>query len=333
MAKSRNKHRKTTTGRARPRHQAMSKVSAPDEGVDRHSPWYTMARGGKWLVVTAAAAAVTTASALVVNKLGDKVTQPAAPEGPPITVASVSLTPGVGGGSFALLQPIGLNPDQLRGLQKSGSQQEIHPDQFHRWIAEHRGVIADEEGTSVAEITLRGNHADQVRILDMQALPQCSPPLTGTLFYAPSGGEGASASIGFNLDQPFPTAKAYSQNAGFGHDYFPAKTISLNYKEQEVLAIYAKTRRYCEYRVRLKVLVGDKTSYETIGNGLIVGDKAPPFRFTAMSIKGGGEHIGEAGAFSNYGKLYAGGVANYICKPLGRWVETTSGSMPKTSDC
>lgn len=48
-------------------------------------------------------------------------------EGPPVTVASVSLAAGGGGGSMALPRPIGLDQDQLRAIQTSGAPQTSTP--------------------------------------------------------------------------------------------------------------------------------------------------------------------------------------------------------------
>jgi hypothetical protein len=332
VAKSRKKNKKrTATGTTKPGPQATPESSPPGDDEERHGPWYAMARGGKWLVVTAALAAVSTATTLAVNKLGDRVTKPGDPEGPPVAVASVSLVAKKDGSSFALPQPVGLDSDQLLAIQANGPPEHSHPGRFDRFLSEHNGVVADESGATVAQITLRGNSADQVRILDLQALPRCRPALTGTLFYSPNQGQSKSASLGFDLDQPHPVAKTYSWDKGLGHDYFPARTISLNPKEQQVLAVYARTRGYCEYRIRLKVLVGDKTIYETIGNGRKVGDTAPPFRFTAMSITG--DHVGRPESLSSYGRLYVSGGMTNDCKISGRWVDETSGFTGAPANC
>jgi hypothetical protein len=261
MAKSRKRERvnkakpkpKVGPGRTHPPKADLEETAAPQ------GAWYVMGRGGKWFVVTVAIAAVTSATALAVNKTGEKITAPSAPSGAPVAVASVSVNDPDGGDSFAFPQPIDLNQTQLAAIQDGGDPKYDHHDQYFQWMANRGGVIANEEGMSLIQLTLRGNRDYQVRILDMQSLEQCQAPLTGTLFYSPSAGEGPSAALGFDLDKPHSSAKQYSFETGFGDNYFPAKTISLNYKEQQVLSVFSKTKQYCEFRVRLKVLDGDKT--------------------------------------------------------------------------
>jgi hypothetical protein len=246
--------------------------------------------------------------------------------GPPLTVAYTNITSGRGGDSFAFSRPLDVNESQLKAIQVAGDQSQVHRDEYLRWASANGGVIADEAGTAIIQLTMQGNRAGQVRILDMQPLVQCNTPLTGTLFYSPPAGEGKTAKLGFELDKPNHVARTYSQERGLGGSYFVDKTISLARDEQQVFSIYVVTKRYCEFRLRLKLLDGSKTIFETVGNGAGVDGRALPFKITAMNVRD--DFVGP-GAFSAYKRMYAGGVTTSICANGGGWIKTDSGNIPR----
>lgn len=166
------------------------------------------------------------------------------------------------------------------------------------WARPRGGVDAE---MVIAQMVLVGNRRDQVRILGMRAINQCGPPLTGTIFHAPSAGEDHTIRLAFNLDEPNPQARIWSGTAGFGGNYFDAKTISLKYKEQQAIQILGITQRqYCQFRIETKVFTKGRTETAIMANG------REPFKVTALTSRTQTAAV----PYADYQRAYVGGVNN-----------------------
>ena len=170
---------------------------------------------------------------------------------------------------------------------------------YESWARSHGGV-----DLSVSEIKLvvEGNSAKLARIINMQVVKQCQSPLAGTLFYSPGAAQDTSVKLGFNLDEFVSVARTY-HDLVFGSSYFDNKTVSLRHGEQEVFQIRAVTKRYyCQYKLRLVVVVGGKTVYQ------VVDDHGRPFRVTASLVA----NPGVRDPYAAYKAVYLGGVAKPV---------------------
>jgi hypothetical protein len=84
-----------------------------------------------------------------------------------------------------------------------------------------------------------------------------------------------------------------------GQAFFAVHTITLERGEQQTLTIeYATSHYYCHFKFQLAVLVGSRTTLETIAN------HGKPFQATAGPFGRTGE------PFSRYGAIYVGGDLN-----------------------
>jgi hypothetical protein len=157
-------------------------------------------------------------------------------------------------------------------------------------------------GGASTQLVVENNRDYPIRIIDMNVVKSCQPPLTGTLFFGSGGAVDATVGLGFNLDSSdtdAETARGTGQ-ATWTPGYFDNYTISLEPGEQQVFNIYTVTMSHaCTYRLQLTVLDGAKKVYQLIGDG------AEPFRVTAMPEgSNGGPN------FSAYNAVYLGGAAS-----------------------
>jgi hypothetical protein len=214
----------------------------------------------------------------------------------PVKIDSVSYSPsGAYGFSFAFRKKVALSSRELESITGAGSGQ----GNYESWARSHGGV-----DLSVSEIKLvvEGNSASLVRIINMQVVKQCQPPLSGTLFYSPGAAQDTSIKLGFNLDELVSVARTYRDSV-FGSSYFDNKTVSLKRGEQEVFQIRAETKRYyCQFELRLTIVVDGKTVNETVD------DHGQPFRVTASLVA----NPGVKDPYSAYKAAYLGGVARPV---------------------
>ncbi len=167
---------------------------------------------------------------------------------------------------------------------------------FDPWARAHGGV--DPNYVNI-RLILEGNRAHPVRILDMRPVGACQKPLSGTAFISPPAGSDPSVVIGFNLDTPTPDAETYSQSAGFGSNYFDAKTVSLKSDEQQVFEIVARTlTRYCHFDIEATVQDGSKQINEIFSNN------GHPFKVSALAVDD---------QRPDFQQLYVGGVISPSC--------------------
>lgn len=155
------------------------------------------------------------------------------------------------------------------------------------------------------QLVVQNNQAQEIRVLDMNVVKSCQAPLTGTLIYSPDAGADPSIQVGFNLDsadteaETLGTGTAATSFIGMP-EYFAGHTVSIQPGAQQVFDIATRTSKYsCSFRFLLTLLVGSKKIYQSIGDG------GQPFRVSAVPMTGNYGPI-----FSDYGVVYAGGVAS-----------------------
>ncbi|WP_433468965.1 hypothetical protein [Spirillospora sp. CA-128828] len=221
--------------------------------------------------------------------------------GDAIKVASIATEFPTDWEEFATANSLNISTKQSEWLNR---ERDEDPDMYLKWMTSHGAVPVD----SVRhQIVLRGNRAEPVRITGMRVLSRCQRPLAGTYFLKPSGGGGEdTVRIGFNLDKSHPIAqRADDLSASFGESYFASKTYSLKYKEEVVFQAIAITSKfYCEYRIQIDALSGDRRIRQIIDN------KGRPFNVTASIARRGDTH-----PYKGYRTMYVGGLARSEVTP------------------
>lgn len=245
------------------------------------------------LVTAAVVAAVTTVVTVVVTRhVAAARDTPAmsARHGPPVKIDSVTvMRTDTQGGLYVFQRTVDLSRSELHSLNqlRHGTGDDV-------WFRSRGGV---DPSPSNVQLVVEGNADQPARITNLTLIKNCQAPLDGTLFDDPPAGGQPALPINFNLDSPQTLAQTPA-----GHDYFPASTILLNPGEVQVIEVTASTRlRYCQYSLRMTVLVGDHTTNENVTND------GKPFQVTALHVP-----------VSQYRVLYIGGVANY---PTGNFIK------------
>ena len=153
-----------------------------------------------------------------------------------------------------------LNMDTLSGTMALGN-----------WFSAH-GAYAP---NSMFQLVLMNKRDYLVRILDVASIKTCGAPLRGTLFYSPAEGIEEDADLYFNLDSTNPQALDVFSTT----EYFANRTVSIEPGGQQVFKVWAATRKYaCSFYLQFEVVDGNKTVYETIGDG------QQPFRVSSYVI-------------------------------------------------
>jgi hypothetical protein len=281
--------------RSRPiRQSSRSQTARPQPTADAARPWYK--RASLWLIITITTGVLGGAASVIGTKLGDTVTAPRQPSGPPVLVSQVFLGPSDGSLSYAIPNIRHLSSSQLISLATSGYTNPANTTNFNNFIQANHGAPADSAGTAFVQLTFRGNRSYPVVITGMQVIKQCARPMAGTLFYSPAAGQGANAMIDFDLDNPIPEADTLT-----GSSYFLFNHITLNDTEDtQVTSVEATTAGSCSFRLVIKIVDGSATTYESIGDSTTIGG-GPPFRVTRMI------------PMSGYGLVYVGGVVDDQC--------------------
>jgi hypothetical protein len=143
------------------------------------------------------------------------------------------------------------------------------------------------------QIVVKNTRTYPVRIIDMSVIKTCRAPFTGTIVYAQPQGAQLSVQMGFNLDSADPTATSIhvEEDSIAGPEYFSEYTVKIKPGAQQVLDIYALTKKQaCVFRYRATILDGSRKVYQTIGNG------KQPFRVSAQL------------PLSRYSIVYVGGI-------------------------
>jgi hypothetical protein len=247
---------------------------------------------GGILTAVITAVAVGAATGYTSHLLDKKST--AVPKGPPLAVVSVTLqrNGAYQGGTYVFPDALRISSTQIH-LIDSTNQQLGQDDYYDSWARAHGGVDPD---TVIIQLILAGNRSYPVRILDMRPVGQCASRLKGTLLLSPTAGEDDSVLIGFNLDKPDPIADTYSQTRGFGQSFFESKTVTLTYPQQQVFEIVGQSvYHYCQFRIHVDMLSGNRKEVELIGNG------SQPFKVSGIL------------PIADYKEVYLGGVADNGC--------------------
>jgi hypothetical protein len=191
-------------------------------------------------------------------------------------------------------QLVDLSPRELKTLNRIPR----YSPQYDSWFRSRGGV---DPFLSIVKVVVEGSRDHLVRIIGIRAIKRCRAPLTGTYFVDPAASADDSVMIGFDRDGTDTNARIATPESMFqpsiGQAYFASKTISLKPKEQQVLQVLARTRRYyCEYRLQMTIVDRGKTVTEVVGNG------KEPFQVTSYVVGANGDD------FSRYKAVYFGGV-------------------------
>lgn len=150
------------------------------------------------------------------------------------------------------------------------------------------------------QVVIENDRSHPIRIIEMNVVKKCGPPVKGTFFMAAGGAEEQSIGLGFSLDSSDTNAEV-AQGIGpseWKPHYFASYTISIEPGEQQVLNLFAfTTKAACSFNYSATVLDGDKKVYQLIGNG------TTPFRVTSVVLS-----LGNPYPFSNYQAAYMGGA-------------------------
>ncbi|MFC5830058.1 hypothetical protein [Nonomuraea insulae] len=151
------------------------------------------------------------------------------------------------------------------------------------------------------KIVAEGRRESPVRILDMQVEKKCVP-LHGTAFIALEQGGEPSIGIGFNLDLAKPSAQMVDEQLEekdrWRGQYFRENSVSLDQGEQSVFQVtVAASKYYCEFRLVLVILDGDKTVRQVVDNN------GSPFK-----VSGIGGDPWRNGSFASLDRLYIANV-------------------------
>lgn len=164
------------------------------------------------------------------------------------------------------------------------------------WLEERGGVAV---GSVFIQMVVTGNRSTPVRVMNVEVVPECGPPLDGLLFLDPPAGADLSVRLWFDLDEQHPTAMDASADDADPLPYFPDRTISLSRGEEQVLLVEARTtQKYCSFSLRLTVLDEGATQQQEVA--LPDGSR---FQVTARLPE------------NNYDRVFLGGA---ICSA---WVE------------
>lgn len=234
-------------------------------------------------VTTAATAAVVAAGVTVAATWHPGPPAPPKHHGPAVRIDSVGVqrTPAQAG-TYVFPQGLRLSPAELASLNRLQDGDAA----YDAWFTSRGGV-----GPFISKVQLivRGNADQPARLTDIAVDKTCRAPLDGTLFDSPTAGNDSSILINFDLDSARSVAKAPG-----GGDFFAQHTISLRPGEVQAIEISSVTEHhFCQYTLRLTVLVGDRTTVQTVS------DHGRPFQVTAMQPHN-----------SRYHALYVGGVAS-----------------------
>jgi hypothetical protein len=227
-------------------------------------------------------AAATTAATVMVTKGTNAITDTSASRptgGPPVTISSQvqQFRP-----YFAFPGPIHLSSGQLAELNENGAA----TDDDTGWFLQHGGAELDQ---SSVQLVLTGNAPGNVRVDGLTVASHCTPPLTGTIFANPGGGNQQQAvDMDVNLNAPSVIARTAS-----GAPYFQDNSIELaDGEEQPVELTVTDTKSYCSYTVEVEVRNGTRIVWETVPGG--------PFLVTGFASHYGLVYLGEPDADGSY---------------------------------
>lgn len=224
------------------------------------------------------------------------------PSGPPLTVVSELPLNLDNSGVWVLPSQALLTSDELKDLNaRTATSSPGTPG--YKLINMMYSLSGYQRGGTNTQLVVQNNQPQEIRVLDMQVLKSCGPPLTGTLVYSPDSGEDPAVQLGFDLDSADTDAQLVNEKvtpSKIEKHYFNSHTVTIKPGAQQVFSIITSTRMHsCTYRFALSMLVGPRHESQVIGDGL------EPFRVSALIT-------GDDGTprFRRYGVVYLGGVAS-----------------------
>ena len=153
------------------------------------------------------------------------------------------------------------------------------------------------------QLVVRNNRNYPIRIIGINVVKHCGPPLRGTSVSAAGGAIERSVGLGFKLDSSdtdAEIARGLSPTEWQPH-YFARYTVSIRPGAQQVFNIFAYTTKFaCTFRYQATILDGDKKVYQLIGN------RTAPFRVTIALSPGGPNRA----PFPIFQPAYIGGAMN-----------------------
>ncbi|WP_405394684.1 hypothetical protein [Microbispora hainanensis] len=202
----------------------------------------------------------------------------------------------VQGDTFVAREAIQLSKKQLADLNSLPTSSTARAE----WLWAHGAV---DPVDSYIKLVLRGNRKHKVRIIAMRANTACEPPLKGTIFFSPPGGEDLLTPMFFNLDEQEPKARIETED-GSREDYFSHKSISLKRGEDIVIQAWAQTlKHYCKFTLQLEVLTDNGIVRQVIDNN------GKPFEVSALITRKESDGSLVTGV-TKYQKLYVAGIAS-----------------------
>jgi hypothetical protein len=227
-------------------------------------------------------AAATTAVTVMVTKGADAITATSATK--PAAGLPVSISTDVQSSHpyFAFPEPIHLTGGQLANLNENGAA----TDDDIGWFVGHG---AAEVGESLLQLELTGTVPGGVRVVGLSVSARCTPPLTGTIFANPGGGDQQqSIPMNVNLNAPEVIPRTPS-----GTPYFQQYSIELADGAQDMVELAVRTATSaCSYTVQIEVSDGPRDVRETVPGG--------PFRVTGFAPRYDVVYLGEPDADGSY---------------------------------
>jgi trypsin-like peptidase len=163
-------------------------------------------------------------------------------------------------------------------------------------------------GFGSTKISVRGNAAEPVRIVDIKIRKNCQPPLDGTYFQSYTQGSPTdNVMLGIDLDATETTVQELALTSGqglipVGEDYFSLKSIELAPGEKQDLLIGALTKKQsCSFSLQLVIATSSGQFTQDVD------DNGKPFEVTAPApAKAAGFGL------SGYGAAYLGTSTGWI---------------------
>jgi hypothetical protein len=120
------------------------------------------------------------------------------PSGPPLTIVSEDPVFPLISGDWVFPTKVVLGISQLNLLDSLvRAESNASMSRYVQWFSSMGGY----KSTAVAtRVVLENNHSYPIRIMDMNVVKKCGPPLRGTVFIANGGAEDKIVGLGFSLD-------------------------------------------------------------------------------------------------------------------------------------
>jgi hypothetical protein len=223
------------------------------------------------------------------------------PSGPPLSIVSEDPISPVLSTDWVLPGKVVLGNSQMNLLDsfvRTGSDASMT--RYMQWFSSRGGYKTGQIGSRVV---LENDRSYPIRIMGMNVVEECGPPIRGTVFMASGGAEDRVIGLGFSLGSTDTDAEISQGNGpqDWKPHYFSSYTISIEPGAQQVLNLFAfpAKEEACAFRYQATILDGRKKVNQLIGDG------AMPFRVTAVAVQ-----YKQGPPLSNYQAAYIGGGLN-----------------------